>query len=174
MATAFTFMIGVFGPAVAADVKVGFVNVAKVLEKAPQAEEARNRIEREFAPKDRELLSQQKEIRGLEDKLVRDGAVMGENERLKLDQEIRSLKRELRRLREEFREDLNLRRNQELSKLQRKVVQVIQSLAKSEKYDLIVSDGVLYAGKRVDISDQIIDRLSSESQGSAAKPKEKQ
>ncbi len=142
-----------------AEMKVGFVNVAKVLELAPQAEAARNRIEREFAPKDRELLQQQKDVRGLEDRLVKNAAVLSEAERQRKETEIRAAKRELRRQQDEFREDLNLRRSQELSKLQQKVTEVIQSLAKAEKYDLIVSDGVIFAGKRVDITDKILERL---------------
>jgi len=35
-------------------------------------------------------------------------------------------------------------------------------LAKAEKYDLIVTDGVIYAGERVDITDKIIGRLNTE------------
>lgn len=152
-----------FSPALAlAQVKVGFVNISKVLDKAPQAESARERIEKEFAPRDRELLDQQKEIRAMEDKLVKDGAVMSATERQRRESEIRSLKREIRRLQDEFREDLNLRRSQELSKLQRKVTEVIQELAKAEQYDLIVTDGVIYAGERVDITDKIIGRLNVE------------
>ena len=150
-------------PAVAlAQFKVGFVNIPKVLEKAPQAESARMRIEKEFAPRDRELLDRQKEVRSLEDRLVKDGAVMSASERQRQEGEIRATKREIRRLQDEFREDLNLRRSQELSKLQRKVTEVIQSLAKAEKYDLIVTDGVIYAGERVDITDKIIGRLNTE------------
>lgn len=149
-------------PTLRAEVKVGFVNVARVLETVPQAEDARGRLEREFAPKDRELLAQQKEIRGLEDKLVRDGPVMAQAERTRLEQDIRALKREMRRLQEDFREDLNLRRNEELGKLQRKVIAAIQALAKADKYDLIVSDGVVFAGDRVDITDRVISRLKVE------------
>lgn len=148
--------------AVAAEVKVGFVNVAKVLELAPQAEAARNRIEREFAPKDRELLQQQKDVRGLEDRLVKNAAVLSEAERQRQETEIRASKRELRRAQDEFREDLNLRRSQELSKLQKKVTEVIQALAKAEKYDLIVSDGVIFAGERVDITERILERLRAD------------
>jgi outer membrane protein len=148
--------------AASAEVKVGFVNVAKVLELAPQAEAARNRIEREFAPKDRELLQQQKDVRGLEDRLVKNAAVLSEAERQRQETEIRASKRELRRAQDEFREDLNLRRSQELSKLQQKVTEVIQVLAKAEKYDLIVSDGVIFAGKRVDITEMILERLRAD------------
>ncbi len=145
-----------------AQVKVGFVNISKVLDKAPQAESARERIEMEFAPRDRELLEQQKEIRSMEDKLVKNGAVMSAAERQRQESEIRSLKREIRRLQDEFREDLNLRRSQELSKLQRKVTEVIQELAKAESYDLVVTDGVIYAGERVDITDRVIGQLTTE------------
>ncbi len=142
-----------------AEVKVGFVNVAKVLELAPQAESARTRIEKEFAPRDRELLQQQKDVRSLEDRLVKNAAVLSEAERQRKETDIRASKRELRRAQDEFREDLNLRRSQELSKLQQTVTEVIQTLAKAEKYDLIVSDGVIFAGKRVDMTDKILERL---------------
>ncbi len=37
-------------PSRAADLRIGVVNPIKVLEAAPQAEEARKRLEREFAP----------------------------------------------------------------------------------------------------------------------------
>ena len=147
---------------VLAQIKVGFVNISKVLDKAPQAESARERIEKEFAPRDRELLEQQKEIRSMEDKLVKNGAVMSATERQRQESEIRSLKREIRRLQDEFREDLNLRRSQELSKLQRRVTEVIQELAKAESYDLVVTDGVIYAGERVDITDKVIGQLTAQ------------
>lgn len=149
-------------PLVLAQVKVGFVNISKVLDKAPQAESARERIEKEFAPRDRELLEQQKEVRAMEDQLAKNGAVMSATERQRQESEIRSLKREIRRLQDEFREDLNLRRSQELSKLQRKVTEVIQELAKAENYDLVVTDGVIYAGERVDITDKVIGQLTAQ------------
>ena len=150
------------GQAHAADVKVGFVNVAIVLDQAPQAAHARARIEREFAPRDREILAQQQQIRTLEDKLVKNAAVLSTSERERQEAELRQLKRELRRSQEEFREDLNLRRSQELSALQRMVTEVIQDMARGEKYDLIVTDGVVFAGDRVNITKRVIERLKSD------------
>lgn len=146
-------------PALAAEYKVGFVDAAQVLEQAPQAEDARLRLEKEFAPRDRRLVGVQKEIRTLEDKLVRDGAVMSEGEKSRTEREVRARKRELKRQQDEFRDDLNLRRNEELQKLQSKVIKAIQTLAKKEKFDLIVGDGVIFASSRVDITTKVIDRL---------------
>ncbi len=153
--------------AAAAEVKVGFVDVRKVMELAPQSEEARNSIEKEFAPRDRELLQQQKEVRSLEDRLVKNAAVLSEVERQRKETDIRASKRELRRAQDEFREDLNLRRSQELSKIQQTAREVIQKFAKAEKYDLVVSEGVIFAGKRVDITDKILERLRADFKSSS-------
>jgi outer membrane protein len=149
-------------PAHAAEFKVGFVNVAIVLDQAPQAAQARARIEREFAPRDREILSQQQQIRTLEDKLVKNAAVLSGSERERQEADLRQLKRELRRSQEEFREDLNLRRSQELSALQRMVTEVIQNMARAEKYDLVITDGVVFAGDKVNITKRVIEHLNAE------------
>ncbi len=106
-------------------------------------------------------MTQQKELRALEDQLVRDGAVMTEDQRFRLESDISSLRRKVRRSQVEFQEEFNLRRNQELSKLQRQVRQVIQDLSKAEGYDLVVSDVVLYASPRIDITGAVLLRLDS-------------
>ena len=151
------------------NLKVGFVNAAKVLEQAPQADDARASLEKEFSPRDKSLLNTQKEIRALEDKLTRDGAIMSESERNKLERDIVSRKRDLKRGQEEFREDLNIRRNESFDKLRRRVYEVIVDIAKKEKYDLIVSDGVVYADNRIDITDKVVARLKQEFQKTSKK-----
>ena len=147
------------GTLLAADLKIGYVNTKRVLEESVQAREANDRLEKEFAPKDRSLMAQQKEIRALEDQLLRDGAIMTEDQRFQLESDIASRRREVRRTQVEFQEEFNLRRNQELSKLQRQLRQVIQDLSRSEGFDLVVSDVVLFASERIDITREVLDRL---------------
>ncbi len=144
-----------------AGVKIGFVNAEKVLEKAPQVEAARKRLEREFRPRDQELVAMQKEIKRLEEKLARDRDVMSEAQREKLERKIRAKRRELKRAQDEFREDFNIRRNEEFDKLQRQIHKAIIDLAKDEKFDLILGDGVIYASPKVDITDKVLKRLKS-------------
>ena len=157
------------GNVAAAGLKVGFVNAAKVLEQAPQADAARTSLEKEFSPRDKSLLKSQQDIRKLEDKLSRDGAIMSESERHKLERDIVSRKRDVKRGQEEFREDLNIRRNESLDKLRRRVYEVIVDIAKKEKYDLVVSDGVVYADDRIDITDKVVARLKQEFKQSVKK-----
>jgi len=153
----------------AAELKIGFVNAARVLEEAPQADDARRRLEKEFSPRDKSLVASQKSVRKLEEKLARDGAIMSEPERRKLERNIISKKRDLKRSQEEFREDLNIRRNEAFDQLRRHVFEVITDISKKEKYDLIVSDGVVYANDTIDITEKVVARLKKEFNQSAKK-----
>lgn len=156
---------GSFVPAAGAqELKVGYVNVARVLEVAPQALAAQERINQEFAPRDQGLLEQQRELREREDELLSKAATLNDTERTRQESEIRSLKRDLRRVQEEFREDLSVRRSEELSKLQRQVAETIRAMAESENYDLVLSNGVVYAGARVDLTNAVIELLEKEAQ----------
>ncbi len=154
----FTFFLSL--NASAQEIKIGFVNSARVLKEAPQAERARIKLQSEFAPRDKKIVLMQKALKKLEDKMNRDSAVMSEIVRRKRERKLLTMKRDLKRAREEFNEDLNLRRNEELNDLQQKVYEAIVSLAKEEKYDVILGDSVMFASKRVDITDKVIKRLS--------------
>ena len=145
----------------AAELKIGVVNAQKVLEQAPQAEAARKRLEAEFAPRDKSMVDTQKEVRKNEEKLEKDGMIMSEAEKQKLDRELTSQKRELKRKQEEFRDDLNVRRNEEFGKLQKRIADVILAAAKAGSYDLVLTDGVLYASDKVDITELVLQRLAA-------------
>lgn len=143
-----------------ADLKIGFVNIPAVLEKAPQAEKAKKRLEQEFSPRDKQLVAQQKEIQNLEEKMARDSSVMGESERRNLEKDILNKKRDAKRAQQEFSEDFNLRRNDELGKLQRRIVEVIREIAKDQNFDLLLTDGVIYASEQIDVTSQVQEKLS--------------
>jgi len=147
---------------VLAEVKIGFVNTVKLMEEAPQAKAAISKMEAEFAPREKELVALQRDIKQAEDKLGRDAAVMSDADRGKTERDLVSRKRDLKRAQDEFREDLNIRRNEELSKLQRRLYDAIVDLAKAENYDLIVSEGVVFASTRIDITDAVLTRLKQQ------------
>lgn len=144
-----------------ADLKVGVVNIAAVLEKAPQAEKAKKRLEQEFKPRDSKLVAQQKDIQALQEKLKKDASVMGESQRNKAENELQDKIRDAKRAQQEFSEDFNARRNEELGKLQRRIVEAIKAIAKDQEFDLILTDGVIYSSPQMDITSELQKKLSS-------------
>jgi len=149
------------GPAMA-ESKVGVVNTVQLMEEAPQAKAAQSNIETEFAPREKELVSLQKSVRKLEEKLSRDGAVMSEKESSKLERDILSKRRDLKRSQDEFRDDLNIRKNEVLSKLQRQMYEATVALAKEKKYDVILGQGVVYSSENVDVTDMVLEKLKAQ------------
>ncbi len=143
-----------------ADLKIGFVNIPAVLEKAPQAEKAKKRLEEKFSPRDKQLVAQQKEIQNLEEKMAKDSAVISDSERGNLERDILNKKRDAKRSQQEFSEDFNASRNEELGKLQRRIVEAIREIAKDQKFDLLLTDGVIYASEQIDVTAQVQQKLS--------------
>jgi outer membrane protein len=140
----------------AQEVKIGVVNIAQLMEQAPQARVAMEALDEEFKPRQREIIAKQTEFQELSEKVQRDLAVMGETERRNAEKDLRDLQREVTRLQNEFREDLNLRRNEELGLLQRSMLKEVQDFAQSAGYDVIVGDGVLYASSAVNITENVL------------------
>lgn len=145
--------------------KIAFVNQAKLLQKAPQAESARSKLQKEFAKRDKSLVSLQKKIQSSATKLQKDAAILSAAELNKLKRKITLLRRDLERDKAAFKEDLSIRQNEELVKLQKSVLKSIQTIAKKEHYDLIISDGVIYASKQIDITDKILAQLKKQYSG---------
>jgi len=146
----------------AAELKIGYVNAQRAIEESPQAKKARKRLDKEFSPRNKELEKAKKELRKMEEKLNRDGAIMSEPEQQKLERKIRADARDLKRASEEFREDLNLRRNEASERLRRRIFEVIKNIALKEKYDLILVEGVIYAGKKVEITEAVLKQLKND------------
>ncbi len=146
-------------PAVADGLKIGVVNVPRILEESPQAEAARQELQREFAPREEQLHKAQQAIHRLEERMVRDGAIMSESERKRLEREIVAKKREFQRDQQAFADDLNFKRNEVLANLQRELVERIQDFAEQQGYDILLAEGVVYVKQQLDVTERVLQHL---------------
>jgi len=155
------FFILLLSPLIAhsAPIKIAYVNAVKVIEDAPQAKRALAKLEAEFRPRDEKIVVTTNKIKELEDKLGKESAVMTASDRRSVEKNLLILKRNLKRESQEFREDYNLRRNEELAALQKLVYRVIVDIAKKGKYDLIVHEATIYASKKIDITNKVLQKL---------------
>ena len=140
--------------------RVGVVNVTRLLEQAPQVQAAMTGLQAEFAPRQQEFEALQLSYQENQEIYQRDGAVMGETERLDLERQLRDGERVIQREQNELIEDFNIRRNEELGAIQGFLLQEVQAYAQTEGYDLIVAD-VLYFSEGIDITDAVLQRLQA-------------
>jgi outer membrane protein len=143
------------GPA-SAEIKMGVVNFQKLLEDAPQTKTAMQALENEFAPRRRELLTMQNDLKARDEKLQKEGAVMAEADRAKAEKTLRDQQREFQRKAGEFQDDASTRRNEEIGKVQRYLVTEIQGYANAQGFDLVLGEGVFFAKGPLDITANIL------------------
>ncbi|MDP3678555.1 MAG: OmpH family outer membrane protein, partial [Methylotenera sp.] len=81
----------------AADLKVGYVQVDKILQDAPQTAESGKKLEREFSPRSQELDRMAKQIKDLETVLDKEGLTLSEAERRNKERDVQNIKIEFQR-----------------------------------------------------------------------------
>jgi outer membrane protein len=144
----------------AQELRIGFVNSDRVLREAQPAQAAQQKLEAEFAKRNKDLEDTANRLKGLADRLEKDGAVTQEAERSRRQREVSELDRDFQRKRREFQEDLNQRRNEELASVLERANRTIRQIAEQEKYDVILQDAV-YFSPRVDLTDKVIRALNA-------------
>ena len=144
------------------DLKIGFVNVKQVLANAPQVAIAEKAVQTEFTARREELKGLQSEILALREKLTREGLTMSNEDRAQYEEDLLRKDREFRWEQGIFDEDLKIRRNQVLQQLQQDVAKAILQIAQSDKYDLILTEGVIFGSDRVNITEQVVKILEKD------------
>lgn len=145
----------------AADFKVGIVDTERILRESLPAMNAETKIEKEFSGRDQEIKDLGKEAKDLQAELEKEGAILSDAERRNKERELTAKNADLQRMQREFREDLNLRKNEELSMVLDLANKAIQTIADTEKFDLILQEAV-YRNPKIDITDKVIKLLAND------------
>lgn len=141
----------------AADMKIGFVDVVRVLRESAPAVKVGKKLDREFEGRQLEFkktVAQGKALQQLLDK----GSFSDADRRLK-ERELIKLNQDFQRMQRELNEDMNTRRNEELAGLQERLNGAIAQVATSEKYDLILQEASWF-NPRIDITEKVIKLLA--------------
>ena len=158
--TAAVLLMAAAAPALAQELKIGYVNSERVLREAVPAKAAQSKLEAEFRKRELELTDATAKLKAAADKLEKDAPTLSEGERNRRQRELVDQDRDMQRKRREFQEDLNQRRNEELAAVVERANRVIKQIFDAEKYDVILQE-VVFAGPRVDITDKVIKILNT-------------
>lgn len=144
-----------------AQTKLGVVNVALLLEKAPQAEAATVSLKKEFAKEQGELQSLAQELESEQKNYEKNKSVMSDTQKTAKERQLTLMTREIQRRRNDVQELINLRRNEELAKLQNLVNAAIKEIGEKQGFDLILYEGIAYTNSRIDITQDVLKYLGT-------------
>ena len=151
-----------------AEIKIGVLDFGRLMDESPQGKALIESLRAEAAAKQRELQTQAASLQTKRDKLLKDRATMTADQISRAEKELRDGERDLARRQSEVNDDFNARRNEEMTKLQRSLIEEARNYAKSQSYDLVVTDGVVYATPALDITPGVLQSLQSRGAAAAA------
>lgn len=149
------------------DLRIGYVDMKRLFEAAPQVVNAREALKREFSPRNEALLADEARLERMEAQLA-EATDLSDEERFEREREIRNLRRSIERRREDLAEELRFRTNAEKKALEETIEVAVQQVAEAGSFDLILTSPVAYASDRVDVTDRILEWLSEDFGGEPA------
>ena len=143
----------------AEELKIGIVDVNKILKNAPQTITANKKLEKEFSSRTDKLKAKISTLQADEKKFQKESLTMSDDQREKAEKNLQQTRIDIQRNERELREDMDLRRREEIGDLQDKINITIDKIAADEKYDLILYNGIAFASNKVDNTEHIIKAL---------------
>ncbi|HEY2394981.1 MAG TPA: OmpH family outer membrane protein [Rudaea sp.] len=156
--------------AAAQTAKIGYVDLKRVLDEAPQMIESRARLEREFSSRDGAIKAAEAKLTALKQRYERDSVIMSKDDAEALKREIDATERANKRMVDEARSELATRQAAERDRNWQKMQDIIIEFARSQGYDLIEASPPLYVSPRIDITDAVLDHLKHASSSPRSKP----
>lgn len=152
------------GPVIAsaADQKVGVVNIARIISEAPQAKTARAAMDAAFSARRKSLEAEQTKLREDAERIKRDADVVSEDESKRMREDWLKRQREHTQKMAQYNQDVQAKEKAELQKLRDSIVTIVEGVAKERGFDLVLSDGVVYASDPVNLTDIVLAKLKTQ------------
>ncbi|MCC4799307.1 molecular chaperone [Enterovibrio norvegicus] len=137
--------------------KIGYVSTGPVIAQMAKQSNVSEKLRREFKDRIAEVERLEGKLKKGVDKLKRNGELMSDKERTKLQRELQSLDADYKLKVNNLKEDERKRSAEEQRKLIEKLQKAIASLAKKEGYDMILDrQAVLFASPKDDLSEKVL------------------
>ena len=147
----------------AQSIKIGYIDVEKVINSLPQYQNDNDSLIQQFEPKKQQLLDLFKHIELLKQNLNNvDRSINNENYQKELDN-IRELEASFQKETELWQQQLNQKKYESLQKIETMINLTIEEFAISENYDLILYQNAAFVSDQVNITNQIISKIEGTS-----------
>ncbi len=142
--------------------RIGYVDMKRLIDNAPQVLDTRRRLEAEFAPRNKALESEQARLAELEARERRDSAILPKAAADSLKRETEALRKSIERTRKRLAEEFKARGDEEFNRQWPRIEAAVIAHARENQLDLVIQAPVMYASAQIDITDAVLARLKRE------------
>jgi len=141
--------------------KIGVVDVRAVVQKSAQLQQINLQLMNKFKPREQAIVRTQATYKAAQDLFNKEAANFTEAQRNKSERELAAARANLQAMITAFQQDLNNEQNSEMQKLLSEVASIVNDMAQSEHYDLILQgDSVPYVTDKLNMTDMVLQKLS--------------
>ena len=145
--------------------KIGVLEVQRIVAESAVGKESLARVQRVQAAKQEELTKRQNDLRDLEKKIQDQSKALSEESLDKLQKDYQAKALEFKRAQDDAQRELEELQRKELGELEKKVMPVIDTVAKEQGYYLVFNkfqSGLLFADTSSDMTDAVITKFNSQ------------
>jgi len=146
-------------PINAHSIKIGYIDVEKVINNLSQYQQENNALIQQFEPKKQQLLDLFKHIELLKNNLNNVETTVSNETYQKELEKISELEISFQTDTELWQQQLNQEKRESLQKIETMINLVIEKFATSENYDLILYQNAAFVSDQVNITNQIISKI---------------
>ncbi|HSM88738.1 MAG TPA: OmpH family outer membrane protein [Desulfobacterales bacterium] len=153
------------GPAFSADpVKIGVVDLQKILETSNSGKAAQNELKVQRDKMQADMKQRGNEIQEIESRMQREAMVMSKETREEKEREHRIKVSDFQALQRKYQSDLQEVERKLMGRLQTEITSLVSDIAKKDGYLLVISNiGVIYSLPSTDITERLIQELNAKS-----------
>jgi outer membrane protein len=144
----------------AAELKIGIVDLQKVIQTSPQMQKVQQALEQKFRTRRDALVEEEKQIRTKMENFKRDSAILSAVDKKDKEREIISLQQKFELEGQQYQRELTTAQNEAMEDFYTKVRSAIESVAKKENYDLILQkDAAPFASEKLDLTKIVVNEI---------------
>ena len=150
--------------------RIGYVDMKRLIDNAPQMLAARERLRLEFDKRDAALKTEIGNLAALDLRLKNEAATLPADEATALQRQADTLRRTIERTKQRLQQDLASRTDQEIDRTWPLIDEAVAEYAREAGLDLVVQSPVVFASGRIDITERVLERLKREATSAQVEP----
>lgn len=158
------FLTAVFFSSVtfAEGVKIGIVDLQKIMQTSSDMKAIQEKLEKEFKPRRDVIVANETELKKNIDKFKRDNAVMSQTERKNLEKKIAESQQKFEKEGQQYQQELSTAHNKEMEQFYSKIRAAISKIAERDKYDVVLQkDAAPFSAERLDVTSKVLQEMNA-------------
>jgi outer membrane protein len=159
------FLGGWFGSVLAAELKIGCVDIQRAVNECNAGKEAKKTLTKEAEKFQRLIADKQKELQAMKDTLDKQNKMLTPESRAAKEKEFQTKVRDFQRWGQDNQNELSQKQKDLESNIAMGIQKVVQKIGVEEGYSIILDKNepmVLFASRSVDLTDQVIKILDTQ------------